>query len=91
VVAADYLQIKIRAALARLAAAHPTLDFGVPSAEVHAAETGLNAAWSAWPKGGKLSDVWRALEKYRDALLAANRVQLDFFGGSPIKQEAVVD
>jgi hypothetical protein len=75
-VAADYLRIKIGAALRRLAAAHPDLDFGVESVDVDKAEAALNAAWSAWSEGGRLSDVWRALENYRDALLAANERKL---------------
>lgn len=70
--AGDYLNIQIAAALKRLATDYPDLDFGVESSVVDAAETRLNAAWDAWPKGGPLNDVWRALKDYREALLTAN-------------------
>lgn len=77
--AADYLRIEITKALARLAAAHPTLDFGVVTPDVDAAEAVLNAAMDAWSKGGSLRDVWRALGRYGDALLAAHRTQQSLY------------
>jgi hypothetical protein len=80
-VVADYITIKTRIALARIMREHPSIDFGVSTPEVKAADDDLTRECLRWIAGQNTTeDVRAAFKRWERELVAANQTTAQMFG-----------